>query len=189
MTVPISAFSIVVSLLCPAAAIAVVERVVVSDQDTTETEVLSYVHEVDAGVTEVWEAFTTNEGLASWMAPIVEIDLKIGGKITSNYNEDGELGDETTIENTILSYEPERMLSLQATGFPEGFPFREAAADTWSIFYFESISPTRTRIRVVGLGYRDDEMSRQMKSFFEVANKQSLEQLSEALKNKEGERN
>ncbi|XZE52556.1 SRPBCC family protein [Planctomycetaceae bacterium SH139] len=146
-----------------------------------QSQIVAYEHEIEAGVADVWNAFTTNKGLMSWMAPIAEIELRIGGKMTSNYNKDGELGDATTIENTILSYEPERMLSLQATRFPAGFPFEEAAKGTWSVFYFTPISPTRTRVRVVGLGYRDDEQSRKMKSFFAGANKQSLDGLNKAL--------
>lgn len=145
------------------------------------SQTVAYEHEIDAGVEDVWNAFTTDEGLKSWMAPIAKIELRIGGKMTSNYNKDGQLGDATTIENTILSYEPKRMLSLQATRFPTGFPFEEAAKGTWSVFYFTPISSGRTRVRVVGLGYRDDEQSRKMKSFFAGANKQSLDGLNKAL--------
>lgn len=140
-----------------------------------------YEHELDAPIAEVWAAFTTNEGLRSWVAPLVDIDLRIGGKWVSNYNAEGVLGDSTTIENTILSYEPERMLSLQATGFPADFPFVEAARNTWTVFYFSALSPTRTKIRVVGLGYTEDEQSQAMRSFFARANQYSLDQLSAAL--------
>ena len=141
-----------------------------------------YETEIDAGIDDVWRAFTTNKGLQSWMAPIVEIDLTIGGKIRSNYNPQGEIGDASTIENTILSYDPKRMISLKATKFPKGFPFVDAAKNTWSIFYFTEMSPARTKISVVGLGYTDDPQSRQMREFFATANKRSLDQLNDALK-------
>ncbi|MCA9201138.1 MAG: SRPBCC domain-containing protein, partial [Planctomycetales bacterium] len=58
--------------------------------------------EIDAGVDDIWNAFTTTEGLQSWVAPLADINFKVGGKWRANYSENGELGDENTIENTIL---------------------------------------------------------------------------------------
>jgi uncharacterized protein YndB with AHSA1/START domain len=137
--------------------------------------------EIDAGVDEIWEAFTTTKGLQSWVTPLADIDLKVGGEWRANYNPDGALGDASTIVNTILSYDPKRMLSLKATGFPEGFPFKEAAQETWSVFYFTPVSETKTQITVVGMGYNDTEQSQKMRSFFAVANRYSMDQLRAAL--------
>lgn len=140
--------------------------------------------ELDADIDSVWEAFTTNEGLSKWMAPIIDIDMKVGGKMRSNYNPNGKLGDPTTIENTILSFDTKRMLSLKATGYPEGFPFREAEKNTWSVFYFSKISSSRTKLTIVGLGYTDDEESQKMRSFFSVGNKQLIDKLNSVLQEK-----
>ena len=141
-----------------------------------------YETEIDADIDAVWNAFTTNDGLRTWMAPLVEIELAVGGKMKANYNAKGKIGDETTIENTILSFDPKRMLSLKATEFPKGFAFEDAAKATWSVFYFTELPFSRTKINVVGLGYTDDKQSKQMRSFFATANKQSLDKLKEALK-------
>ncbi len=137
--------------------------------------------EVEASIDDVWNAFTTTQGLKSWVAPLADIDLRIGGKWRANYNKDGHLGDATTIENTILSYDSKRMLSLKATKFPDGFAFEEVAKNTWSVFYFSTISETKTKITIVGLGYDDSEQSQKMKSFFKPANEYSMEQLKAAL--------
>ncbi len=144
-----------------------------------EREVFEY--EIDAGIDSVWSAFTTTKGIQSWVAPLAEIDFRVGGKWRANYNAAGELGDPTTIENTILSFDPKRMISLKTTTFPEGFPFEEAARDAWSVFYFSPISPGKTKITVVGLGYTDSEQSQKMRSFFAEANAYSLDQLNKAL--------
>ncbi len=143
--------------------------------------------ELDAGIDEVWEAFTTTKGIQSWVTPLADIDFRVGGKWRANYNAEGELGDATTIENTILAYDPMRMLSLKATRFPEGFPFVEAAKDTWSVFYFSPVSKSRTKITVVGLGYTDGEQSQKMRSFFAEANEYSLKELEKALVTKESQ--
>jgi uncharacterized protein YndB with AHSA1/START domain len=138
--------------------------------------------EIDASIDDIWNAFTTTEGLKSWVAPLSDIDFKVGGKWRANYNNDGILGDATTIENTILSYDPKRMLSLKATGFPEGFKYEDAAKEAWSVFYFTPVSKSKTKITVVGLGYNDTEQSKEMRAFFKTANKYSMDQLSAAMK-------
>jgi uncharacterized protein YndB with AHSA1/START domain len=144
-----------------------------------------YEGEINAGIDAVWTAFTTKDGLESWMAPLVEVEFTVGGTIRSNYDPEGAIGDVGTIENTILSYDPKRMISLKATGFPEGFPFKDAARSTWTVFYFDAISPEKTQVTVVGLGYTDAEQSRKMKEFFSVANKQSLDSLNKSLSERE----
>lgn len=137
--------------------------------------------EIDASVEDLWAAFTTSEGLRSWVAPLADVDFRVGGKWRANYNKDGKLGDDSTIENTILCYDPKRMISLKATGFPKDFAFAEAARETWSVFYFTAVSDTKTKITVVGLGYNDTEQSKKMRSFFATANKYSMDQLRAAM--------
>ncbi|NVK55742.1 MAG: SRPBCC domain-containing protein [Alteromonadaceae bacterium] len=137
--------------------------------------------EIHANINDVWNAFSTAEGLRSWVAPLADIDFRVGGKWRANYNKDGELGDEATIENTILSYDPQRMISLKATGFPKGFEFVDAAKHTWTVFYFTKVSDDKTKITIVGLGYRDTEQSRKMRAFFKPANQYSMNLLKAAL--------
>jgi len=144
--------------------------------------------EIEANVDDVWSAFTTTEGLKSWVAPLADIDFRVGGKWRANYNKDGKLGDATTIENTILCYDPKRMLSIKATTFPEGFEFVEAARETWSVFYFAKVSDSKTKITIVGLGYSDSEQSKKMRAFFKPANKYSMDQLKAALEKKAPEK-
>ena len=147
----------------------------------SEVSKVVFESEVGADIAVVWNAFTTTEGLQSWMAPIVEIDLKVGGKIRSNYNSEGKIGDETTIENTILAFDPYRMISLKTSKYPSGFPFKDAAEKTWSVFYFEELPSGNTLIKIIGLGYGDDEESKQLKEFFDTGNRHSIENLKKYL--------
>ena len=137
--------------------------------------------EIDASIDQVWDAFTTTAGLKSWAAPLADVDFKIGGKWRANYNAQGKLGDANTIENTILSYDPQRMLSIRPTRFPQGFPFVETARKTWTVFYFSPVTKARTKLRLVGLGYTDDKQSQQLRAFFLQGNKFSLKKLAQAL--------
>ena len=130
-----------------------------------------------APVDAVWAAWTTSDGLRSWLAPHAEIELRIGGLMRANYNAQGVLGDPQTIENAILSFEPKRMLSIKVAKTPRDFPFPNAIAAMWTVMYFEPIERDRTRIRVVGLGFQATDESQKMRAFFERGNAATVEQL------------
>jgi uncharacterized protein YndB with AHSA1/START domain len=134
---------------------------------------------VDAPVEQVWSAFTTKQGLESWMVAMAEIDLRVGGKMLTKYKNEGVLGDEGTIENTILSFEPNHMISIKATKPPAGFPFMNAIQRMWTIVYFEPLGDEQTRVRCVGVGFGDDEESRKMRAHFDHGNAWTLQKLAE----------
>lgn len=139
------------------------------------------VHEgvVEGPAEEVWAAFTTKEGQESWMVAHSELELKVGGLMRAHYDPKGALGDPKTIENTIISYDPGRMLSIRVTKAPEGFPFPNAVKGMWTVIYFEAVDPRATRVRIVGLGFGGDEESKKMRAFFDRGNAFTLRKLQE----------
>jgi uncharacterized protein YndB with AHSA1/START domain len=139
---------------------------------------------VDAPLSEVWEAWSTSEGLSQWMAPLVEIDLQVGGLMRSNYNQDGKLGDPQTIINTILSFEPQRMISIKVAKAPEGFPFPHAISQMWSIIYFSEVETNKTSVREVSLGFSPDLESQKMRAFFNTGNSSTLSQFKQYIAKK-----
>jgi uncharacterized protein YndB with AHSA1/START domain len=139
---------------------------------------------VEASVHSVWEAYTTKAGLESWMVAHAEIDLRVGGILRTHYDPKGKLGDSKTIENTILSYEPERMLSLRVSKAPEGFPFPNAVQNMWTVVYFEAIGSGKTRLREVSLGFGGDDESKNMREFFERGNAATLAELQKHFSRK-----
>jgi len=96
--------------------------------DRARAETLVQEAIVNAPVQEVWRLFTTSDGLMSWMVARADIDLRVGGLMRTRYAADGPLGDDKTIVNRILSYEPERMLSLQVHAPPPTFRGRTRSA-------------------------------------------------------------
>ncbi|HRQ74951.1 MAG TPA: SRPBCC domain-containing protein [Phycisphaerales bacterium] len=129
---------------------------------------------IDAPATEVWRMFATSEGAKQWMAPKVEVDLRVGGSIRSSYHPDSNLHDEHTIVNRILAYEPGRMVSMRNVQAPAGFPNVDQFQQTWSVMYFEPISERQTRLRIVGLGWGEGPEWDDLYAFFEVGNQQVL---------------
>lgn len=132
---------------------------------------------INAPIDTVWASWTTSDGLRSWLAPHAETDLRIGGLMRSNYHAQGTLGDPRTIENTILSFEPQRMLSIKVSTPPQAFPFPNAIDEMWTVIYFKPADSARTHLRVVGLGFRATEESQNMRAFFERGNVATVQQL------------
>jgi uncharacterized protein YndB with AHSA1/START domain len=132
---------------------------------------------VNAPVNEVWRLFTTSEGMESWMVAHAEIELKIGGLMRTHYDPKGTLGDANTIVNQVLSFEPERMLSIRVQQAPANFPLPGVVGNVWSVIYFQPLEPGMTNVRIVGLGYGDDPQSQQLREYFRKGNAWTLEQL------------
>jgi len=74
----------------------------------------TFVHEgvIDAPVAEVWKVFSTSEGYKALGVALADVDFRVGGTIRSRYRADGVLGDDETIENQIMAYEPLRMVAF-----------------------------------------------------------------------------
>lgn len=132
---------------------------------------------VSAPVAAVWNAWATTAGLTSWLAPHADIDLRVDGLMRSNYDPKGSLGDAGTIENRVLAYEPERMLSIKVVTAPEKFPFRSRIGDMWTVLYFQPTPDGKTTLRIVGLGFGPDAESQKMKAYFKEGNAYTLAQL------------
>ena len=132
---------------------------------------------VEASLDNVWAAFTTTAGIKSWMVPHADIELKVGGKMRTHYDKNGTLGDENSIENTILSFDPKRMLSIKATKAPKNFPFKKSIEGMWTVIYFEAMGAKQTKLTIVGLGFCDDEESQKLRRHFDAGNAYTLKKL------------
>jgi len=141
---------------------------------------------IEAPVAAVWAALATKEGQESWNVAHAEIELKVGGKMRTHYDPKGKIGDPNTIENTILCFEPNRMLAIQVANPPAKFPYKDAIKKMWTVIHFEDEGPSRTRLRLVGIGYGDDEESRKLRTFFDRGNSYTLKKLQEKFASKGG---
>ncbi|MBY0505275.1 MAG: SRPBCC domain-containing protein [Bryobacteraceae bacterium] len=139
----------------------------------------SFVNEaaIPAPVDAVWRVFTTSEGYRALGVAKAEVDLRVGGLIRTHYQATGVLGDEGTIVNRILAYEPGRMLAIRIDQPPKGFPFAEAWKATWSVIHLSDLGDRRTLVRIASLGYGEDKESMAMRRFFEVGNEATLKTL------------
>jgi uncharacterized protein YndB with AHSA1/START domain len=151
--------------------------VLLSGRGFSEERILRTEAVVRAPVGEVWKAFTTKEGVQSWMVPVAEVELRVGGTLKTNYNPQARIGDAGTIVHHILSYEPERMLATRFTA-PEGAPVSaQLAQATWVVYRFEPVSPQETRVTVTMVGWGDGPVWDASYDFFKRGNEWELQQL------------
>jgi uncharacterized protein YndB with AHSA1/START domain len=96
-------------------------------QAENSTKVLRIELSIPAPVHDVWEAFTTTQGLSSWLAPDVSVELKPGGDWLVKFP--GSTGG-----GTIVSFIPEKEIVINALA-PDRFP-QVRAARTHAVFTF-----------------------------------------------------
>jgi uncharacterized protein YndB with AHSA1/START domain len=122
--------------------------------DTGE-RILRHQALINAGLKQVWEAFTTSQGLMSFAAPFVNLDFRVGGTWESSYERDAQPGDPANIINEILSYLPMEMLSIRIKQTPPGFPHPEIGKQLWTVNQFEACDKRRTQVTTTMLGWQE----------------------------------
>ena len=132
---------------------------------------------INAPVAAVWNIWTSGEAYKSLGVAKADVDFRIGGLIRSHYSATGVLGDEETIENRILAYEPLHMIAIRIERPPKSFRFKEAWKNTWTVVTLTDLGNSQTHIRVASMGYGTDEESAAMRKFFESGNASTLKTL------------
>jgi uncharacterized protein YndB with AHSA1/START domain len=143
-------------------------------------EAPSFVNEgtVNAPVAEVWKIWTSGDGYKAVGVALADVDFRVGGLIRSRYSADGVLGDEGTIENRIIAYEPQHMIAIRIERPPRSFPFHEAWKYTWTVVTLTDAGSGRTHLRVASMGFGSDPESIAMKEFFIKGNQETLDKLA-----------
>jgi uncharacterized protein YndB with AHSA1/START domain len=131
---------------------------------------------INGPVDAVWAAFTTKQGIEKWMVAKTEIDLSIGGLWRTSHSKDSDLNDDRSIHHTVLAMDPERMLAFRTIKPPKDFPY-PAITRTWTVAYFESAGPNKTRVVARMIGFEDNDQGRAMRAFFERGNRTQLDAL------------
>jgi uncharacterized protein YndB with AHSA1/START domain len=146
---------------------------------TPASDAPSFVNEavIHAPVAAVWNVWTSGEGYKALGVAKADVDLRIGGLIRSHYKASGVLGDEGTIANRILAYEPQHMIAIRIDQPPKGFPFKEAWKQTWTVVTMTDLGGGSTQLRVASMGFGPDEESVSMRRFFEAGNAATLKAL------------
>lgn len=142
---------------------------------------LMLVHEtvIGAAPDEVWGAIATAEGWRSWAVPVAWVPDGEPDIIETSYSPAAVPGGPETIRQRILASVPGRMIAFRTVKAPEGFPDFDTFGRTTGLFELEPAGEGRTRLRLIGAGYPDNEAGRRLMGFFREGNRISLERLRE----------
>ncbi|PQJ80253.1 hypothetical protein BTO18_14170 [Polaribacter porphyrae] len=142
---------------------------ILSEIDTTIANniVLKQSFTVNVPIDSVWNAYTTKKGWESWATSIAEVDFKINGRIRTNYNKKGEIGDKNTITLYVVNYIPKKQITLQAKltkNFPEFM--KKDEKDLFNIIHFKEINTSKTEVISYGIGYKNSKKYNSLLKFF-----------------------
>jgi uncharacterized protein YndB with AHSA1/START domain len=139
----------------------------VTAQPQDSTKVLRIELSIPAPLHEVWAAFTTPQGLSSWLAPDVSVELKPGGDWLVKFP--GSTGG-----GTIVSFIPEKEIVINALA-PESFP-KVRAARTRAVFTFTA-EGNSTLVRLTQTGWQSGAEWDAAYEYLAVGNAQMLSML------------
>lgn len=148
-----------------------------------EDRILRHSGVIHAPASEIWKTFQTGDGIQKmWGVAKADVDFRSGGAIRTTYDAQGTLGDDGTIINQIVTFEPERVLVLKSVAPKNAPDFIKAICETgWSVLRLEPLTPTSTKITITGMGYREGELYDKAYEFFEKGNAWSLQKMQEAF--------
>jgi uncharacterized protein YndB with AHSA1/START domain len=109
--------------------------------------------DVAAPAQQVFAAFTTSEGFASWATPVARVDLRVGGFIEASYDANAKIGDPANIRNEILAYVPDRLLVIRNVQAPPGFADPDLFRRTATVIEFTPTDASHTHVTLTNAGY------------------------------------
>ncbi len=119
---------------------------------------------VDALANEVWEDWTTQDGLESFFAPKAIVDLKPGGAYEVWFLPDAPAGQRGADDGIILGLQTEKMIHF-TWAMPPYMPEIRPHMTTVQIL-FEPAANERTRVRLFHTGFGSGETWRKGRDYF-----------------------
>ena len=130
---------------------------------------------------QVWARFTTTEGYRAWAVPVAKVDFRLGGLIEGSYDYKARIGDPNNIQNKIIAYVPERVVSIQNVQAPADLPGRKEFAEIVTTMQFDDAGAGATRVTLTAVGYKPGEPYDTLYKHFGWGNAYSLMKLKQSL--------
>ena len=107
---------------------------------------MSYKISVPASISDIWRAWTTEEGAKTFFAPDCKIELKPGGAYEMYFNLDAPPGEQGGEGMIILAFQSEKMLSFTWNSPPDLLEVRGEM--THVVVYLENKGPDETLVKL-----------------------------------------
>ncbi len=122
---------------------------------------------VPAGISDVWKAWTTKEGIQSFFAPECNIEYKLFGRYEMIFLPDAKRGSQGGEGNIILAIEFEKMLSFCWNAPPQIPEVRNQR--TFVTLKFEKAGENETQVHFCQAGWGDSEEWDKAYDYFDKA--------------------
>ncbi len=122
---------------------------------------------VTAPMADVWQSWTTSEGIKGFVGVNSKIQLDIAGPFELYFAEDapeGQRGGETC---KVLSYLPQRMLSFSWNAPPNFAHLREK--HTWVVLEFQELDGGKVKVGLTHLGWGQGDDWNKLYDYFDRA--------------------
>lgn len=111
---------------------------------------------VNAPISAVWKAWTTEEGVKSFLGTACKIELKHGGPFEIYFAPDAPAGSRGSEGCTVLSWVTERMLSISWNAPPKYPGVRIGDRHTFVVINLDPMDGLTTRVRLTHDGWPTD---------------------------------
>jgi uncharacterized protein YndB with AHSA1/START domain/uncharacterized protein YciI len=122
---------------------------------------------VDAPRQEVWQAWTTTEGITTFFAANAEIEMKPGGAFEIYFSADSPVGSRGSEGCKVLSWVDQEMLAFSWNAPPTFENVRTKR--TFVVLQFSDVGAGKTRIRLTNDGYQTGEEWEKAHAYFTKA--------------------
>ena len=116
---------------------------------------------------QVWNVWTTVEGITSFFAPAARLEFRIGGPFEMLFLLDAEPGEQGSEGCHLLSYLPYEMLSYSWNAPPQYPDVRKER--TWVVVQFAARPEGHTEVELAHVGWQEGEEWEQVYAYFERA--------------------
>ncbi len=122
---------------------------------------------IEAGVDEVWKAWTTEEGIKTFFAPGCHVDLRVDGLYEIFFAPDAPEGERGADGMRLMAIEPGKMLSFTWNA-PLHLPAIRGQR-THVVLWFDEAGPGRTRVTLAHDGWGEGREWDSACEYFEKA--------------------
>lgn len=117
----------------------------------TNEKVITGEVTVNANIKNVWNAWTTEEGIKTFFAPDCHVDLKVDGLYEMYFDPNAEKGNRGSEGMRILAIQQYKMFSFTWSAPPHLEEIRKQR--TYVVVRFEDINDESTKVTLVNGGY------------------------------------
>lgn len=155
-------------------------------KELTETHdgLVTLRHELvlDADRETVWQLFTTEAGVKSWITPVAWIDLRVDGIMETSYDAGAKPGDANNIKVQFTAVDPGRSYTARNIQSPANTPFGPVLKQIPSTLQLEDVADGKVKVIIIMRGFQQTEEHQQVLNFFKQGNHWYLNRLQQRLK-------